>query len=185
MDVYTLLVIGHLFGSILGVGGATFIEVHLNRALKDGDMDPMERSNLKVDFFVTRIGMALGILTGIGFVALYVVNDQLFRLMDGVFWAKLAMVLIIVVNAILLDLHKIGLYWGSAFSFVSWWGAALLGVFLSQNFKILPANPTLSFIVIMIAYGVVIVVGAKALHMLRERGKQTPPPPQPSSQSSQ
>jgi hypothetical protein len=176
MDTYFFLILGHVIGTILGVGGATMIEIHLNKALRDGKMETVERDFLGSDFLITRIGMALGLFTGIGFVFEYWKNDQLFRLDSGVFWAKMAIFLIIVVNAYLLHKHKVGLYWGSAFSFVSWWTVMLLGMFLSNSIAILPGETFISFITVMLVYGVAVILGAFILHKLRERLKKTPEP---------
>ena len=111
MDVFTLLIIGHLMGTILGVGGATMIEVQLNRALADGTFSPDERSLFGLNFVVLRIGLVLALFTGFGFVVYYILNGQEFRLQNPVFWAKLFMVVIVAVNALLLQAHKINLYW--------------------------------------------------------------------------
>ena len=78
---------------------------------------------------------------------------------------------IIIVNAVLLDKHKIGLYWGSAFSFVSWWAAMLLGTFLTSGTKFFPGNVSVSFISIMAVYGVIVIISAYTLHKLRNIGK--------------
>lgn len=169
--MHFLLIIGHIIGTILGVGGATMIEIHLNKALKDGKMDTVERDFLGVDFLITRIGMSIGIVTGLGFVLEYYLNDQLFRLMNGVFWAKMLILLIIIVNAYLLHKHRVSLYWGSAFSFVSWWTVMLLGTFMTNSFSVMPGQPVLSTGVILSFYGLTVVVGAFVLHTLRERLK--------------
>ncbi len=178
MDTHGLLIIGHLIGTVLGVGGATFIEIHLNMALKDGKMDDVEKSVLAKDFLVTRIGMALGLLTGIGFIVEYILHNQLFRLMDGVFWAKMTIFLIIVINAWLLHKHKVGLYWGSAFSFVSWWTVMLLGIFLTNGVKFFPGNVPVSFFSTMVVYGGAVVIGAWLLHRIRSMGKVAVDSPQ-------
>lgn len=168
MDLYTLLIIGHIIGTILGVGGATFIEIHLNMALADGDMEPQERAVLGKDFLITRIGMTIAFLTGFGFIIVYWLNDQLFRLSDGVFWAKMAIIVIIIINAYLLHKHKIGLYWGSAFSFVSWWTAMILGTFLTNGVKIISQNDIFSFLAIMVVYGAILILGAVILDRIRK-----------------
>ena len=177
MEVHAFLIIGHIIGTILGVGGATFIEIHLNMALKDGKMDETERMFMGKDFLMTRIGMGIGFLTGFGFVLEYYLNNQLFRLMDGVFWAKMAIIAIIIINAIMLDKHKVGLYWGSAFSFVSWWTAMILGTFLTNGVKFFPGNVPVSFVSIMFVYGIAVVIGAYILHKLRTWGALPKPHP--------
>ncbi len=174
MDVHFLLVLGHIIGTVLGVGGATMIEIHINMARKDGTMDLMERSFLGVDFLLTRIGMAIGILTGVGFIFEYLLTNQLFRLENGVFWAKLIIIVIIIINAYLLHKHKISLYWGSAFSFVSWWSALILGTFLTNSIKILPAEPILSTIIILVFYFIIVIISAQILHRIREYLKLRP-----------
>ncbi len=174
MDLHTTLIIGHIIGTVLGVGGATFIEIHLNMALKDGVMDQNDRAFLGKDFLLTRIGMAIGLLTGIGFIIEYALHNQLFRLNDGVFWAKMAIFLIIIVNAYLLHKHKIGLYWGSAFSFVSWWTVMLLGTFLTNGIKFFPGNIPVSFVSIITVYLLIVCVGAQILHRIRNMNKITP-----------
>lgn len=171
MDTHTLLIIGHLIGTILGVGAATFIEIHLNMALADGKMDDVEKRIMAKDFLLSRIGLAIAFLTGLGFIAEYYLHNQMFRLIDGVFWAKMAIIVVIMVNAYLLHKHKISLYWGSAFSFVSWWAAMLLGTFLTNGIKFFPGNVPVSFFSIMVVYGFIVVIGAFVLHKIREMGK--------------
>jgi hypothetical protein len=175
MSLHFLLLLGHFIGTVLGVGAATFIEVHLNMSLRDGTMNDDEKQMMGKDFLISRIGLGIAFITGIGFIIEYWMADQLFRLMDGVFWAKMAIIAILVLNAYLLHKHKIGLYWGSAFSFISWWAAMLLGTFLTNGIKFFPANVPVSFISIMAVYGVIVVVGAALLHRIRNAGKLPPP----------
>ena len=164
MDAYSLLVIGHLIGTVLGVGGATMIEVQLNRALADGNMSADERGMLGLDFTVLRIGLILSVFTGVGFIIIYKMTGQEFRLANPVFWAKMAMILIITINALLLQAHKVSLYWGSALSFITWWGAMILGLFLTNGIRH-------GFIEIMVFYVILIVAGAYVLHKIREHIK--------------
>lgn len=165
MDVYTLLIIGHLIGTVLGVGGATMIEVHLNKALADGKMEPDERNLLGANFTTLRIGLVIALFTGVGFIALYIAAGQETRLQNPVFWAKMFMIVIVTINALLLQAHKISLYWGSALSFITWWAAALLGMFLTNSVRF-------GFFEIMITYALSIVAGAFILHRIREHMKK-------------
>jgi hypothetical protein len=174
MDTHELLIFGHVLGTILGVGGATLIEIHLNLGLRTGKMDDKAKIRMKRDFVLTRVGMVLSFITGFAFVVEYWMHNQLFRLMDGVFWAKMTIIGIIIINAYLLHKHKIGLYWGSAFSFVSWWTAMMLGIFLTEGVKFFPGNVSVSFISIMMVYGGAVMFGAMILHKLRNLGKKPP-----------
>ncbi len=160
MDIYTLLVIVHLVGTVLGVGGATMIEVHLNRAIATG-MSPDHRALLGLNFTVLRIGLVLGLFSGFGFVAYYIANEQYFRLENPLLWFKLFMVIVVAVNALLLQAHKIGLYWGSALSFVTWWTLFLVGTFASHNIRV-------DLMTLFISYVFSVVVGAVVLHQIRE-----------------
>ncbi len=168
MDVYAILVLVHLFGTVLGVGGATMIEVHLNKALADGTMSADERGMLGLNFVVLRVGLVLAVLSGIGFIIFYHSVGQDFRLQNPVFWAKMAMVVVVLVNALLLQAHKISLYWGSALSFVTWWGIMIAGFFLTNGVRF-------GFWEIMISYIVMVVAGAFILHRIREWVKQRTP----------
>lgn len=172
MDLFTWLVLGHIIGTVLGVGAGTFIEIHLNMALADGKINPFERAYMGKDFLVSRIGLLLCILSGLGFLWYYYAHNVLeMRTMDGVFWAKAAIIVVLVVNAYLLHKHKIGIYWGSALSLVSWWAVLLFGVFLSNSVKFMPQNWIVSFAVLMVIYAIVVVVGAWVLHRIREHTK--------------
>lgn len=167
MDIYTLLIIGHLAGTFLAVGGATLLEVHLNKALSDGTFSPDERALFALDFKIVRIGLVICLFTGVGFIAMYVASGQEFRLQNPVFWAKMALIVIVSINALLLQAHKISLYWGSALSFVSWWGIALTGIFLTQGVRY-------GFFEIIITYAIAVVAGAFILHKMRDLFKQKP-----------
>lgn len=168
MDTYTTLVLVHLLGTVLGVGGATMIEVHLNKALADGNMSPDERGMLGLNFVVLRVGLVLAVLSGVGFIVLYQITGQEFRLQNPVFWAKMLMVVIVLINALLLQAHKVSLYWGSALSFVTWWGIMVSGFFLTQGVRY-------GFWEIMITYAVLVVAGAFILHRIREWVKSRTP----------
>lgn len=165
IDLYTLLVITHLFGAALGIGGATFIEVFLNMALRDGKVDPTEKLFLSKTYTVLRVGLGISLITGLGFVAMYIVNDQLFRMTNPVFIAKMLIIVILVANAVLLHLHKMKLWWGSTLSFMSWYFAFFLGTFLTHSIRF-------GFWEIMITYAVFVVAGGYVLEMIRERSKR-------------
>ena len=88
MDIYALLIIIHIFGSILGVGGATFIEIFLNKSLRDGKIDPVESSFLKTTFTVVRWGLIISFFSGFGFLLLSKFNNQAFWLYNLNLWEK-------------------------------------------------------------------------------------------------
>jgi len=191
IDIYTLLVISHLFGAAIGFGAANFIEVFLNKALRDGVMDPTEKLFMSTTYTVLRVGLGISLVTGLGFVVVYIVNDQMFRMTNPVFIAKMLIVGILVLNAVLLHLHKMKLWWGSTLSFMSWYFAFFLGTFLTHSIRF-------GFWEIMAAYVVFVVAGGYVLEAIRQRSRRqwlathpqtpsTPPasPPAPSTPPAQ
>lgn len=158
--MYLTLVIVHIAGAVLGVGGATFLEIFLTKSLIDGKVDPTEGSFLHICYAVVRIGLILALFSGFGFLLLYAFSGQTSRLLNPVLWAKMTMIVIIAVNALLLQAKKINLFWGSSFSFVSWWSTLILGTFLTQGVRY-------SYIEIMFWYLAAILCGAGILEMIR------------------
>lgn len=130
MDVYLFLILAHTIGAVLGVGGATLAEVLLIKALKDGNMDPLESNLMQGVYSVVRVGFVISLISGFSFLILYKVNGQIGQIWSPVLWAKMTVVFFIGLNAILLQAHAIPLKLGSAVSFVSWYIALFLGVFI-------------------------------------------------------
>jgi len=126
MDWHSFLVSAHIIGTVLGVGGATFAEIFLLKALRDGVVDPTETDFLHSTYRVIRIGLVILVLSGFGFLILYRLTGMEERLYSPVLWSKLSIVFIILMNAILIQTHKIPLWLGSALSFASWYAAMLL-----------------------------------------------------------
>ena len=130
MDWQSLLVIMHIIGTVLGVGGATFVEVHLVRALRDGVMSPEESAIMQTTYTVLRVGFFLLVLSGFGFLILSRLSEYTVWFYSITFWIKLSIVGVIAVNAILIQLRWIPILWGSAIALVSWYAALIIGVLL-------------------------------------------------------
>src|SRR3989338_6130639 len=107
MDWYTTLVIMHIVGTVLGVGGATFVEVHLVRDLRDGVMSPEESAIMQTTYTVLRVGFFLLVLSGFGFLILSRLSGYTEWFYSLTFWIKLSIVGVIAVNAILIQLRWI------------------------------------------------------------------------------
>ena len=151
---------GHVVGTILGVGGATIAEVQINKALRDRTISEDERSLMHANYFLIRIGMAIILLSVIGIFWYQLNAGSMWILTSEKLWAKDVMFLAIFINAILLTKHWIPLWLGASISFTSWWGAALLG--LAGRLKY-------SFGTYMIAYVIAIFAIAGILHLIRQR----------------
>ncbi len=176
MDIGLTLVIAHIIGTVLGVGGATMIEVHLNQALKDDLVSGDEKAILAWDYRVVRVGLIIAVLSGFGLLVYHRIIENYALLYNPIVWAKMLMVLIIVANTLLLQARKISLYWGSAFSFVSWWTVAIIGVFVTERVHINLFGGygfLTSFSSVMIIYALSVVIGAIVLHVIRNKFTQT------------
>jgi len=176
MNIELLLIVGHITGTIIGVGGATMIEAHLAQSLKDKLVSKDEKDILAIDYHMVRIGLVLSIVTGFGFLILDKFTDNTAELYDPQLWAKLSIVLLIAGNTLLLQAHKINLYWGSALSFVSWWFAAFVGIMLTEkvHFNFF-GNVTFigEFTSIIIAYVMAVIIGAMILQKFRNKISST------------
>ncbi len=136
MDWDQTLTLMHIIGTVLGVGGATFIEVYLINALRDGTVSPEETTIMQTSYNILRIGFLLLIISGFGFLILGRLTEHNQWFYSLQFWTKLAIVGIIGMNAALLQLHRMPLIWGSAIAFTSWYAALILGVLRKSHFPI-------------------------------------------------
>ena len=107
-----------------------------------------------------RIALVLLVLSGFGFLVLYRLTGLEDRLYSPLIWAKLSIVIVILINAILLQTRRIPMWLGSAFSFASWYGAMLL---MPLRKAIMPV----SYLEIMMWYVVSVLVIAGVLAIIR------------------
>lgn len=158
MDLHTFLVIVHVAGAILGVGGATIAEVQIVQALMDGKVDASEKKLMHANYTVIRVGMALVLLSGLGLVWWWLTaGNSDWVITDGKILVKDVMLVAIFVNAVLLTKHWIPLWLGSAISFTSWWGGTILGLWRTDY----------GFWPILIGYIIAIFVVAGILESIR------------------
>src|SRR3989338_2144896 len=129
MDVFPLLILAHIIGTVLGVGGATFAEVFHVRAMRDGVITADEGATLKICYTVLRIGLAMLLISGFGFLIYYRLTGQDELLYNPKLWAKMTIVFIIPINAILFQIRKIPTWLATAISLTSWYGALILGIY--------------------------------------------------------
>lgn len=162
MDMETILIVAHIIGTVLGVGGATMIEVVMNKSLTDGKVSDDEHVIFGSVYTFMRVGLIIALISGFGFLLLYKFEGETSKLYDPVLWVKLIALLTIALNTILLQMHKISLYWGSALSFISWWYALLLGIFLTNDISY-------SFFPVLTVYAFSLALGAHILHSIRNR----------------
>jgi len=158
MSLYTFLVVSHIIGTVLGAGGATFAEILHMKALKDGEVSPEEGAMLGIVYRVIRIGLIILVISGFGFLVYYRLTDRVELLYDPKLWAKLSLVFIILVNALMLQARTIAFWLGSAVSLTSWYTATILGAWRGYPYDLLTT---------FIGYVVAVIVVAIALHFIK------------------
>ena len=158
MDWYTFLIITHLIGTVLGAGGATFAEIFYLKAKRDGVIEPLEIDYLKTIYFILRIGLFILIISGFGFLLLYRLMGNGEALLNSKLWAKLGIVVILVLNAFLIQAKKIPMWLGASISITSWYGALILGAWRTLD---------ASFVSIIIIYIIAFFIVAGILYLIK------------------
>ena len=159
MNWYSFLIIVHLIGTVLGVGGATFAEIFYLKAKRDGVIEPLEVDYLKTSYLVLRIGLFILIISGFGFLLFYRLIGVGEALLNPKLWAKLLIVIILISNAFLIQIRKIPMWLGTSISFTSWYGALILGAWRTLD---------VSFISIIITYVIAIFIVAGILDLIKK-----------------
>lgn len=158
MDWFTFLITIHVIGTVLGVGGATFAEIFYLKAIKDGEIDPVEGSFLGTTYTVLRVGLVIIVLSGFGLLVLSSLTGLEEHLYDPKLWAKISIVVIILINAILISMRKIPMWLGSSLSFTSWYTALILGMWRGIPY---------SYLEIMFGYIIAVFIMAGILEYIK------------------
>lgn len=122
-----IIKIGHIVGTVLGVGGATFAEIFHYQVAKSGEFNPTVGRFLQTTYMVLRLGLVLLVLSGFGYLIMLRLDGHAQYILGPRVLSKLLITFVILINAILLQTKKISLVWGSAISFVSWYAALVIG----------------------------------------------------------
>ncbi len=128
MTFLELLVIVHVIGTVLGVGAATFAEIHYTRFNSDNIITDDERKTLAITYTVMRTGLFLLVVSGFAFLLYFRLTEHVAALTSPSFWAKMTVVGVLVGNALLLQARIMPLAVGAAVSLTSWYTALVLGV---------------------------------------------------------
>lgn len=159
MDIYTLIVAGHVIGTILGTGGATIAEFQINRALRNKKVSDDERALMHVNYTMIRVGMVVILVSVIGMFWYHLSQGNMWILTNEKLWIKDLMFVMIFINAILLSKRLVPLWLGASISFTSWWGATLLG---------LAGRLPYSFETYLVGYVIAIFAVAGVLYLIRK-----------------
>ncbi|MDP3993575.1 MAG: hypothetical protein U1C57_00365 [Candidatus Doudnabacteria bacterium] len=141
--------ISHIVGTVLGVGGATFAEIFYLKGDKNGS----------VAYTVMRVGMIILLLSGFGYLLLLRFSGQEQYIYSPRLWAKLTITLIILINALLLQVHRLPIAVGSAVSLTSWYAALILGTWRGLH---------AGYLEIIAWYAVAILAVAFLEHLIRK-----------------
>lgn len=121
----------HIIGTILGAGGATFAEIFYFRSLKDKPSGPAFGVLAKPMFAALRVGMWMVAFSGFGYFLLFRFTGRVDVLSDPRMWMKMTLIVLIMLNAFLMQIRKMPQTLGTALSVVSWYAALLFGIWRS------------------------------------------------------
>lgn len=150
MDLRIAFVILHIIGTVLGAGAATVTDYLVFKFAKDRKIDKDEFQILHTISDLVWAGLFLLLVSGIGFVALYIADHSTVRTAYNIdkLWAKITIVIIITANGFFIHRHvlptlkrRLGktlatpsflkksffIFSPGAVSGVSWYAALILG----------------------------------------------------------
>lgn len=162
MNWQEFLTISHVIGTVLGVGGSTFADLIYRKANRDSVIDPTEAGYLRLSYRVLRIGLFLLIVSGFGFFLSLRYSEHTFVLYLPNVWMKLILTVIILLNAILMQVRRMPMWLGAAISVVAWYGALMLGIWRSLD---------LTFPQLVLAYVAIVAIVA---YVFRRTDKPQP-----------
>lgn len=159
MNIKIFLTIVHVIGVALGAGGATFAEIFFLKSMRDGKVDPIEGSFMKITYRVLRIGLLLLVVSGFGYLLLYRFMDQPELLYRTKLWSKLTITVILLLTVIAWEMCKVPVWLGSAISLTSWYAALIIGAWRGLD---------ASYLAIMGVYLLSLVIIAGTLKLIRK-----------------
>ena len=154
MDLHTILVLGHVIGTAMGLGGSIVAEAQIRKALADGNIESDERALMHANYFLIRVGLALIIVSGLALMFWFLSDGNTWVLKSEKLWVKDIMVAAIILNAVAISKRWVPLWLGSAVSLGSWLWATILGVW----------NTSYSFWALMAGYVILVALVALILH---------------------
>ncbi|MEK7661975.1 MAG: hypothetical protein AAB355_00525 [Patescibacteria group bacterium] len=128
MDLHTFLVLGHVIGTAMGLGGSIVAEAQIRKAIEDGNIENDERALMHANYFLIRVGLALVIVSGLALMWWFLLQGNDWVLKSQKLWVKDIMVVAIIINAVAISKRFVPLWLGSAISLGSWLWATILGI---------------------------------------------------------
>lgn len=118
----TLLVVLDLFELGLAAGASTFALTFYYMGIKDGKIDASERNFMGAVYFVLRVALVVIIATEVFYVFRYGIEAFPLVQTAEVLWFRWMLIGVIIVNAILMQFHKMPMWLGPALAGGSWYG---------------------------------------------------------------
>lgn len=165
------MIIGHLIGTALGVGGATASDFLFLRSTKNNRIEKEEFDLLQTISSLVWLGLIILIISGIGFIVL-----KPEQLSNPKLWAKLVVVGVILINGIFIHKkiipifksgvnkkfstgpaakHQTAILTSGAISIISWYSALVLGAWKQIN-NLVPFETILIGYVTILLFGIII-----------------------------
>lgn len=158
MTIMKFLILMHVIGTVLGAGAATFAEIFYTRFNSDNIITDDERKTLAMTYTIMRTGLFLLVISGFGFLLYFRLTEHVGIFSSPSFWAKMTIVAVLVVNALLLQARWMPFLIGTAVSLTSWYAALTLGVL---------GKITASYFEILGYYMIAVVLVALGLKWIR------------------
>lgn len=156
----------------LGVGSSTIAILNFFQAIKDGKIDPVERSFLGVTYIVLRVAMIIILLTTIG-LAMFGYYTQGEEYITSYVVAQIFLILILFLNATLMTLRIMPSTFGPAIQASSWYSLGFILALSQQNLG------EFSFITFTVLYVGLIAVATFVIGTVMKNQKAKLAPTQP------
>lgn len=103
IEMHTLYVIAHVFGAVIGAGGAFASDAMFFSSVKDGRINSEELRFMRLGSKLVWTGLAILVVSGIFIVS----TDSAFYLASNKFLAKMTIVSVIIINGVIFHLMHI------------------------------------------------------------------------------
>lgn len=123
----------HTAGLTFGVGSSTFALIFYIKALEDHKIDASEKSFMHIVYVVLRIGMVLITLSLISFAIIWFYTDKQALLFNPVYVMEWILIGVIIINAMLMTIHKMPMWLGPSLAGGSWYFLFLITTISLEN----------------------------------------------------
>lgn len=133
MSTYLFLSVIQQIGISLAIGSSTFALIFYYKSIRDGTIDNTEKMFLHTVYAVLRIGMAIIILSELLITVWFYYIGETATLITSSYWFGWLIVGIIILNATLMQAHKMPMWLGPAVAGGSWYTYAIVHTLAPVN----------------------------------------------------